>query len=80
MCGLPNELIPIPTYPKQRGHKSATTYMLSTSSWVVERPDHHCGDDLVFLYQKRPEIETNGDLFEDVNYIDLVCSAIGIGS
>ena len=25
MGGLPNELIPIPTYPKQRGRKSATT-------------------------------------------------------
>ena len=38
--------IPEPTYPKTMGCKSTTTD-LSTSYTVVERPDHHCGDDLV---------------------------------
>ena len=31
---------PSPTYPKPRGRKSCE---------VVERPDHHCGDDLVII-------------------------------
>ena len=38
-----------PTYPKPRvanSCKSATR--LSTSCGVVEQPDHHCGDDLVW--------------------------------
>ena len=39
---------PTPTYPKPRDCKSATTY-LSTLCAVVERPDHHGGDDLVII-------------------------------
>ena len=46
MGGLPNELIPIPTYPQTEGSQIGDN-RLSTSCGVVERPDHHCGDDLV---------------------------------
>ena len=72
MGGLPNDLIPIPTYPKQRARKSVTTvYRLSTSCWVVERPDHHCGDDLVFsttrLSIMSPELIVVGDLNVHMN-------------
>ena len=38
MDGLPNELILIPTYPKQRGRKSATTdlaYHVGSSSGLI---------------------------------------------
>ena len=52
---LPNELIPIPKYPKPRGHKSATTDW----SGVVERPDQHCGDDLV---SERVRVQLTTDL------------------
>ena len=41
MSGLPNECIPIPTYPKQRVRKSATTY------WAHRVGSSSCGDDLV---------------------------------
>ena len=48
MCGLPNELIPIRTYPRQRGRKSATTDLAHHIMWVVvEQPDHYCSDDFV---------------------------------
>ena len=48
MGGLPNALILIPTYPKQRGPKSASRDWAHHVG-VVERSDHHCGDDLVFI-------------------------------
>ena len=47
MGGLTNELIQIPTYPKMRGRKSANTDWAHHVGWIVERPDHHCGDDFV---------------------------------
>ena len=41
LARLPNEHTP----PKPRGRD----HRLSTACWVIERPDHQCGDDLVCL-------------------------------
>ena len=52
MGGLSIE--PIPTTPhvaKTDGSQSGDG-ILSTSNGVVERPDHHCGDDLATTYNK----------------------------
>ena len=46
MCGLSNEPIPEPTRTPNRGSQIGD-HRLSTSCGVVERPDQHCGDDLV---------------------------------
>ena len=46
MGRLPNELIPDPHVPQINGSQIFDR-RLSTSCRVVERPDHHCGDDLV---------------------------------
>ena len=38
------------TYPQTVGLQIAD-HGLSTSCGVVERPDHHCGDDLVIMWR-----------------------------
>ena len=51
MGGLPNELIAdrnVATYPQTEGSQ-IDDHRLSMSCGVVERADHHCGDDLVML-------------------------------
>ena len=47
MGELPNTPIPDPHVPQTQGLQ-IDDHRLSTSCTVVERPDHHCGDDLVF--------------------------------
>ena len=47
MDGLPNERIPDRYVPQLEGSQYSD-HRLSTSRGVVDRPDHHCGDDLVF--------------------------------
>ena len=74
MGGLLNGSIPdlqSPTYHKPRGCKSATTD-LSTSCAVVERPDHHCGDDLV-VSDKRTDRQTDGLL---VTLVETLCNCV----
>ena len=46
MSGLSNEPIANPHVPQTEGLQIGD-HRLSTSYGVVERPDHHCGDDLV---------------------------------
>ena len=58
MAGLLNELIPYPHVgPTKTMGSQIGDHGLSTSCGVVERPDSHCGDDLVFhlttLHPKR---------------------------
>ena len=48
MSGLPNELLPDP-HVLQTEESLIGDHKLSTSRGVVERPDHHCGDDLVLF-------------------------------
>ena len=48
MGGLPNVPIPEPHVP-QTEELQIDDYRLSKSCGVVERPDHHCGDYLVYL-------------------------------
>ena len=58
---------PTPTYSKARDCKSATKN-LSTSCTVVERPDHHCGDDLV----------ANGAMLVTLTLLFLMFKPLGI--
>ena len=57
MGGLSNAPIPdhhVPANPPNRGVEKSPFEIaakLSTSCGVVERPDHHCGDDLLRLIQ-----------------------------
>ena len=55
MNGLPNELIPDFHVP-QTEESQIGDHRLSTSCVVVERPDHHCGDELVNLFPIRHAI------------------------
>ena len=48
MGGQENELIPDPYVPQTEGSQIGD-HRLSTSCEVVERPHHHCGDDLDFI-------------------------------
>ena len=49
MGGLPNAPIPGRRVPQTEGLQIGD-HRLSTSCLVVERSDHHCGDDLVFHF------------------------------
>ena len=49
MGGLSNGLIPIPTYPRGVVNNGRPQIKHIMSRGVVDRPDHHCGDDLVFF-------------------------------
>ena len=40
---------PLPTDPAPPTAESQNGYQFDHNMWVIERPDHHCGDDLVSL-------------------------------
>ena len=60
MGGLSNEPVP-DSHVAQTEVSQIGDHRLSTSCGIVERPNHHCGDDLVLhLLQKNNVIVTRG--------------------
>ena len=53
MSGLRDELIPDPRVLQTEGSQ-ISDHILSTSCGIVERPGHHCGDDLVIEITLKP--------------------------
>ena len=63
MGRLSNEPIPDSHVPETEGLQIGG-HILSISCGVVERPDHHCGYDLVNVFFKEQDIERKSCLAE----------------